>query len=46
MTSETCLLVANISVWAGIAAYIAFIAARGASLERRIRQLEVLDDER
>lgn len=46
MNSETYLLIANIAVWAVIAGYLAFIAARGGSMERRIRQMELLDDEK
>ncbi len=44
--SETYLLIANIAVWVAIAGYLAFIAAKGASMERRIRQMELLDNDK
>ncbi|WP_432737024.1 CcmD family protein [Maridesulfovibrio sp. FT414] len=46
MNSETYLLIANIAVWAVIAGYLAFIAAKGASMERRIRQMELLENDK
>lgn len=37
------LLIANICVWAGVGGYVLFLAGRQAALERRVRQLEILD---
>ncbi|WP_415718220.1 CcmD family protein [Maridesulfovibrio sp.] len=46
MSTETYLLIANVAVWAVLAGYLAFIAAKGASMERRIRQMEMLDNDK
>ncbi|WP_084147000.1 CcmD family protein [Maridesulfovibrio zosterae] len=46
MNSETYLLIGNIAAWAVIAGYLVFIAAKGTSMERRIRQMELLDNDR
>ncbi|SDK74331.1 CcmD family protein [Maridesulfovibrio ferrireducens] len=46
MTNETYLLIGNIAVWAGIAGYLAFIAAKGVAMERRITQMEMLDNDK
>ncbi|WP_084154140.1 CcmD family protein [Maridesulfovibrio frigidus] len=46
MTNETYLLIANIAVWVGIAGYLAFIASKGAAMERRITQMEMLDNDK
>ncbi|WP_320175971.1 CcmD family protein [Maridesulfovibrio sp.] len=46
MNSETYLLIANVAVWAVLAGYLAFIAAKGASMDRRIRQMEMLDNDK
>ncbi len=46
MNSETYLLIANIAVWAVIAGYLAFVASKGASMERRIRQMELLENDK
>jgi len=46
MNSETYLLIANIAVWAVIAGYLAFVAAKGSSMERRIRQMELLGNDK
>ncbi|WP_320170371.1 CcmD family protein [Maridesulfovibrio sp.] len=46
MNNETYLLTANIIVWAVLAGYLAFIAFKGASMERRIRQMELLDNDK
>ncbi|SMF38961.1 CcmD family protein [Desulfovibrio gilichinskyi] len=46
MINETYLLIANIAVWIGIAGYLAFIAAKGVAMERRIAQLEILDNDK
>jgi CcmD family protein len=37
------LLIANICVWVGVGGYLLFLAGRQAALERRVRQLEILD---
>lgn len=42
--SPTYLFVANVAVWLGIGGYVAFLAGRAARLERRVRQLERLND--
>ena len=46
MSTETYLLIANVAVWAVLAGYLAFIAAKGASMDRRIRQMEMLDNDK
>ena len=46
MNSETYLLIANIAVWVVIAGYLGFVAAKGASMERRIRQMELIEDDK
>ncbi len=45
MTNETYLFAANIAVWLGIAGYLAFLGVRSASMERRITQMEQLEDD-
>lgn len=37
------LLIANICVWAGVGGYVLFLARQHSNLERRVRQLEILD---
>ena len=37
------LFIANICVWAGVGSYVFFLTDRQAALERRVRQLEILD---
>jgi len=37
------LFIANVCVWAGVGSYVLFLARRQAGLERRVRQLEILD---
>jgi len=39
------LFTANIIVWVGIAGYVAFLATRTSTLEKRVGQLELLGDE-
>lgn len=46
MNSETYLLIANIAVWAILAGYLAFVASKGAAMERRIRQMELLENDK
>ena len=38
-------LLANAAVWLGLGAYLACVAARGAALEKRLRHMEMLDDD-
>jgi CcmD family protein len=40
------LFAANVAVWIGIGGYLVFLAARQAALGRRMRQLELLDEQR
>ena len=44
MNPETYLLIGNIIVWLGIGLYAAYIAQRQGALERRLGQLEQIDD--
>ena len=37
------LFIANVCVWLGVAGYILFLARQHSVLERRVRQLEILD---
>ncbi|WP_419780086.1 CcmD family protein [Maridesulfovibrio sp.] len=46
MNTETYLLIANVAVWSVLAGYLAFIAAKAASMDRRIRQMEMLDNDK
>ena len=46
MTMNGYLLAANVAVWAGIAGYVAFLAVRARRLEERLKQLEILDNDR
>ena len=41
MSSMTYLLLANIAVWGGLGAYAAFLHATSASMEKRLRVLEM-----
>ncbi|WP_022662507.1 CcmD family protein [Paucidesulfovibrio longus] len=45
MSATTYIILANIAVWGGLAAYGIFLAARAARLARRARQLELLSHE-
>lgn len=38
------LMAANVTVWLGIGAYVAFMARAQAALERRLRHMEMIDD--
>lgn len=42
MSVATSLFTANIIVWVGIAGYVVFLATRSSTLEKRVRQLELL----
>jgi CcmD family protein len=44
MQNFTYLLAANVVVWLGIGAYVAFLAGRSRRLARRIEQLELFDE--
>lgn len=45
MGNQTYLLAANIVVWLGLCGYLAFVASRQKHLERRLKQLETLNDD-
>jgi CcmD family protein len=45
MSAETYLFIANAMVWAGVAGYLAFLAARSNALTRRVRQLELMGED-
>lgn len=45
MTNEIYLLMANVAVWLGIAGYVSFLGAKSVSMERRITQMEQLDND-
>jgi len=45
MGNQTYLLAANVIVWLGICGYVAFLATRQGRLERRLKQLEALQDD-
>ena len=40
------LLIANVCIWAGVGGYVLLLARQHAVLERRVRQLEILDGEK
>jgi len=44
MSSTTYLILANSSVWLGIAGYIVFLATRSANLKKRAQQIQLLED--
>ncbi len=44
MSSTTYLILANAAVWIGIAGYLGFLVSRGAALNKRERQIELLGD--
>ena len=46
MGYENYLLAANVVVWLGIGGYLIFLAAKQARLEKGLRQMEILRDER
>lgn len=37
------LIIANVCIWMGVGGYLLFLARQQAVLERRVRQLEILD---
>jgi CcmD family protein len=45
MGKEAYLFAANVIVWVGLAAYVAFLAAAQKRLERRLKRLEVFGDD-
>lgn len=45
MQSSQWLLYANAAVWLGVGAYLFFIARAQQRLERRLRQMEMLQDD-
>lgn len=45
MTATTYIILANVAVWGGLAAYGVFLAVGAARLARRARQLELLSNE-
>lgn len=40
------LLIANVCIWLGVGGYLLFLARQQRVLERRVRQLEILDGEK
>ena len=46
MSATTYLVLANAAVWLGLAGYLAFLAVSAASLRRRQRQLQLLEEDR
>ncbi|MGE4192728.1 MAG: CcmD family protein [Pseudodesulfovibrio sp.] len=44
MSATTYIFIANVAVWLGVAGYLAFLGSRSATLEKRIRQIELLGD--
>ena len=46
MGKEVYLFAANVAVWLGIGAYVAFLAGAQKRLARRIKRLEVLGEDR
>ncbi|WP_084407609.1 CcmD family protein [Maridesulfovibrio bastinii] len=45
MTNQIYLMVANVAVWIGIAGYVAFLGLKSVSIERRINQMEQLEND-
>lgn len=45
MGKEVYLFAANVAVWLGIGAYVAFLAGAQKRLQRRVKRLEVLGDD-
>jgi len=45
MGNQTYLMIANVAVWIGLCGYLAFVASRQKELERRLKQLETLNDD-
>jgi len=46
MGKEGYLLAANVMVWLGLCGYVIFVATRQKRLERRLKQLEALQDDK
>ncbi|NLW80654.1 MAG: CcmD family protein [Desulfovibrionales bacterium] len=40
------LLIANVCIWLGVGGYVLFLARQHSALERRVRQLEILDGDK
>lgn len=40
------LLIANVCIWLGVGGYLVLLACQHSSLERRVRQLEILDGDK
>lgn len=38
------LIMANVCIWIGVGGYLLFLARQQCVLERRVQQLEILDD--
>ena len=45
MGKEIYLFAANVAVWVGLGAYVAFLASAQKRLEKRIKRLEVRSDD-
>jgi CcmD family protein len=39
------LFIANVCIWLGVGGYVLFLARQHSVLERRVRQLEIIDGE-
>lgn len=46
MNATNYLLAANITIWVGMGAYLVFMAKKQQGLQERLKQLEMLHDER
>lgn len=46
MDSSNWLLMANAAVWLGVGAYVFFIARTQTQLDKRIRQMELINDDK
>ena len=45
MESSNWLLMANVAVWVGLAGYLFFIARKHCELSKRVRQMELLNND-
>ncbi|WP_319468228.1 CcmD family protein [uncultured Pseudodesulfovibrio sp.] len=45
MSATTYLFMANAAVWLGVAGYLIFLAGKSSTLEKRVRQLELLGED-
>lgn len=45
MSYETSVFLANALIWLGFGIYGAFLAAKSSSLQKRLNQMEMLEDE-